>query len=254
MKYQNPVILIPAHRASRRLPNKALADLGGTPLVVRVWERCMEASCGPVAVATEDPDIARAVEGVGGMAILTKQTHVCGTDRMCEALNILDAGGHHRCVVNVQADMPFMSPHLVRRAIETLQDAFTDIATLAASAPDTILQNPNIVKVILSSEPGALRGRALYFTRAPAPWGEGSVYHHIGIYAFSRRALARFAARGPSPLEKREGLEQLRALEEGLRIEVGLVDTPPLGVDTPEQLLQARAQFVTPPEDKTDGR
>ena len=236
----NPIVIIPARMASTRLPGKPLADIHGEPMIAHVWRRAMEAGVGPVLVAADEAAIVHAIEAVGGRAILTRADHASGSDRIFEALNAFDGDGRHDVIVNIQGDLPTIEASAVRAAVRPLDDGEVDIATLAT--PITRPQergDPNVVKAVGTEiAPGRLR--ALYFTRASAPWGEGPLLHHIGLYAYRRDALARFVALPPSPLERREKLEQLRALEAGMRIDVALVDVAPLGVDTPEDLRRAR--------------
>ncbi|HMB10718.1 3-deoxy-manno-octulosonate cytidylyltransferase [Saliniramus sp.] len=237
----DPIILIPARMAASRLPGKPLADIAGEPMIVHVWRRAIEAGIGPVAVATDAPEIAQAVEAAGGVAVMTRGDHASGSDRIFEALEALDPQGRHDVVVNVQGDFPTIDPRAIAAAILPLADPAVALATLACPISDEDEANdPNIVKVV-GSPISAGRLRALYFTRARTPWGEGPLYHHIGLYAFRRRALERFIGLAPSALETREKLEQLRALEDGMRIDVTLVDDAPFGVDTPESLARARA-------------
>jgi len=227
--------------ASTRLPGKPLADIAGVPMIVQVWRRAREADIGRVVVATDDARILEAVVAHGGEAVMTRPDHPSGSDRIFEALSRVDPDGRHDVVVNVQGDLPTIEPAAVRAAVAPLADARVDIATLAAEiVRDEEKTNPNVVKVV-GSPLSATRLRALYFTRATAPWGEGPLYHHIGLYAYRRAALARFVALPPSALEQRERLEQLRALEAGMRIDAEIVATVPLGVDTPEDLERARA-------------
>lgn len=240
MGVADTVVLIPARMASTRLPGKPLADIGGRPMIVRVADRAAAARIGEVVVATDSEAIAAAVDKAGHRAVMTRSDHASGSDRIFEALNIVDPGGRARHVVNVQGDLPTISPVDIRAALAPLADPQVDIATLAAviRRPQE-RDNPNVVKVV-GSPLSETRLRALYFTRATAPWGEGPLYHHIGLYAYRRAALARFVALKPSVLEKRERLEQLRALEAGLRIDAVVVASVPLGVDTPEDLEIAR--------------
>lgn len=241
-----PLVLIPARLASTRLPNKPLADIAGAPMIVQVWRRAMEAELGPVVVACGDREIFDAVRASGGEAVMTRADHASGSDRIFEALQAVDPGGRHDSIVNLQGDLPTLDPDLPRAALALLDDPAVDIGTLAAEirVPHE-RTDPNVVKAVVSAWPGARRGlnggRALYFTRAVAPSGDGPLYHHIGLYAYRRAALERFVALPPSALEKRERLEQLRALEAGMRIDVAFVDTVPLGVDTPADLDRARA-------------
>ncbi|MDH7796847.1 MULTISPECIES: 3-deoxy-manno-octulosonate cytidylyltransferase [unclassified Beijerinckia] len=236
----SPVVLIPARMSSTRLPGKPLADIGGVPMIVQVWRRAMEADVGPVLVAADAPEIVAAVESAGGQAVLTRADHPSGSDRIFEAINAGDPDGRHDMIVNVQGDLPTIEPALIRAALEPLADSAVDISTLAAEIRrDEERADPNVVKLI-GTAIGPRRQRALYFSRATAPWGEGPLFHHIGLYAYRRQALARFVGLPPSPLELRERLEQLRALEAGMRIDAMIVDTVPLGVDTPHDLERAR--------------
>ena len=236
----DPLILIPARMASTRLPGKPLADIHGQPMIVHVWRRAMEAKAGRVAVAAAEQAIADAVVRAGGEAVLTHPDHPSGSDRVFEALRKLDPGGRHDVIVNLQGDLPTLDPALIRAALAPLDDPAVDIGTLATEIrEESERTNPNVTKAIVANA-GGRQGRALYFTRATAPWGEGPLYHHIGIYAYRRAALERFVKMPPSPLEKREKLEQLRALEAGMTIAVRIVDAVPLGVDTPEDLERAR--------------
>ncbi|MGA2042385.1 MAG: 3-deoxy-manno-octulosonate cytidylyltransferase [Roseiarcus sp.] len=234
------LVIIPARMGSTRLPGKPLADIRGEPMIVHVWRRAVEAEVGPVLVAADDPAIAHAIEAAGGRAILTRTDHASGSDRIFEALEGFDPARRFDVIVNVQGDLPTIEAAAVRAAARLLDDGEAAIATLATPIRrDEERDDPNVVKAVATEvAPGRLR--ALYFTRARAPWGEGPLLHHIGLYAYRREALARFVALPPSPLERRERLEQLRALEAGMRIDVALVDTLPLGVDTPADLERAR--------------
>jgi 3-deoxy-manno-octulosonate cytidylyltransferase (CMP-KDO synthetase) len=240
----NPIIIIPARMASTRLPGKPLADIHGRPMIAHVWRRAVEAGIGPVLVAADRPEIVEAIEAVGGRAILTRPDHASGSDRIFEALGAFDAQGRHDVIVNVQGDLPTIQAHAVSAAVAPLEDPAVDIATLATPIVRAEERDdPNVVKAV-GSQITPDRLRALYFTRARAPWGEGPLLHHIGLYAYRREALARFVSLPPSPLERREKLEQLRALEAGMRIDIALVDSPPLGVDTPEDLERARRMLA----------
>jgi 3-deoxy-manno-octulosonate cytidylyltransferase (CMP-KDO synthetase) len=233
------IILIPARMASTRLPGKPLADIGGEPMIVRVLRRAEAAGVGAVAVATDSQAVATAVERAGGRALMTRGDHNSGSDRIYEALQALDPQARLDIVVNVQGDLPTIDPADIRAALVALADGEVDIATLAAVISDPAeLTNPNVVKVRGSVvTPGRLRADA--FTRADAA-GPGPHYHHIGLYAYRRAALERFVKLPPSAGERREKLEQLRALDAGMRIDVMLVKAVPLGVDTPEDLAKAR--------------
>ncbi|MBN9584665.1 MAG: 3-deoxy-manno-octulosonate cytidylyltransferase [Afipia sp. 62-7] len=238
------LVLIPARMAATRLPGKPLLDIGGLPMIVHVLRRATEAQIGRVVVATDAPEIARAVTAHGGEAVMTRADHPSGSDRIFEALQTIDGAGEIETVINVQGDLPTIEPAAVRAVLSPFDDPQVDIATLAAViTKDDEHTNPNVVKVV-GSKLGPARLRALYFTRATAPYGDGPRYHHIGLYAYRRSALARFVALPPSPLEIREKLEQLRALEAGMRIDVAVVDTVPLGVDTPHDLETARTMLA----------
>jgi 3-deoxy-manno-octulosonate cytidylyltransferase (CMP-KDO synthetase) len=238
------ICIVPARMAASRLPGKPLADIGGRPMIVRVMERAAAAGIGPVVVATDSTDIKSAVEAAGGRAIMTRADHPSGSDRIFEALNLADPDGQAGIVVNVQGDLPTLEPSDLKAALGPLDDPAVDVATLAVEIQKPEERtNPNVVKVV-GSPVTPTRLRALYFTRATAPAGDGPLYHHIGLYAYRRAALARFVALPPSPLEIRERLEQLRLLEAGMRIDVTVVNSVPLGVDTPEDLEAARAAFA----------
>ncbi len=239
-KADDVLVLIPARLHSTRLPGKPLADIAGKPMIVQVLRRAEEAKIGPVVVATDDETIATAVEKAGGRALMTRADHPSGSDRIFEALELADPDGRAKFVVNVQGDLPTLNPADLAASLKPLADPAVDIATLAAEIrkPEE-RTNPNVVKVV-GSPISPKRLRALYFTRATAPSGEGPLYHHIGLYAYRRSALQRFVSLPPSALERREKLEQLRALEAGMRIDVTIVDSVPLGVDTPEDLETAR--------------
>jgi 3-deoxy-manno-octulosonate cytidylyltransferase (CMP-KDO synthetase) len=238
----NPVVLIPARMAARRLPGKPLAAIAGAPMIVQVWRRAMEAGVGPVAVAAGDPEIVAAVEAAGGRAVLTEPDLPSGSDRILAALARLDPQRRHDAVINLQGDMPFVAPGVLTACADLLaEEPSCDIATVAAPETDIADRaNPDVVKAVLAMEPSGRRGRALYFTRSTL-WGEGPVWRHIGIYGYRRAALERFTAAPPSPLERRESLEQLRALELGLTIWAAAIDAAPISVDTPADLAAARA-------------
>ena len=234
------LILIPARMASTRLPGKPLLDIAGEPMIVHVMRRAQAARLGEVVVATDSDVIAACVEKAGGRAVMTRADHTSGSDRIFEALAVADAQRRIAIIVNVQADLPTIAPSDIAAAIAPLADPAVDIATVAAEITwEQERTDPNVVKLV-GTPVGERRLRALYFTRAAAPAGEGPLYHHIGLYAFRRPALERFVALPPSPLEQREKLEQLRALEAGMRIDAVIVDSVPLGVDTPADLERAR--------------
>lgn len=237
----NPILLIPARMASTRLPNKPLAEIAGVPMIVRVWARAVASGLGPVVVAAGEPEIVAAVEKAGGRAVLTKPDLPSGSDRIWEALGAVDPKGAHDVVVNLQGDLPALDPDQLKTAVWALDKSGADIGTLAAPIIDEAEEtNPAVVKAVVAWDAGEKLGRALYFTRAAAPAGEGVLWHHVGLYAYRREALESFVALPPSPLEEREKLEQLRALEAGMRIAVARVDTTPLSVDTPADLERAR--------------
>lgn len=237
----NALILIPARLAATRLPGKPLADINGTPMIVHVARRAAEAGLGRVVVATDSAEVAKAVESAGFEVAMTRADHQSGSDRIFEALSALDPAGEVETIVNLQGDLPTIDPASIHAALLPLADPAVDIATLGVEITrEEEKTNPSVVKIV-GSPLSATRLRALYFTRATAPWGEGPLYHHVGIYAYRRAALARFVSLPQSALERREKLEQLRALEAGMRIDAAIVDTVPLGVDTPDDLERARA-------------
>lgn len=237
----NPIILIPARMAAVRPPGKPLADIAGVPMVVRVWRQAESAMVGPVAVAAGDAEIVAAVENAGGRAILTDPALGSGTDRIHAAAALLDPDGNHDVVVNLQGDLPAIAPESLKRVVAALAESGCDIATLAAPISDpSDRDNPNVVKPAIAWDEGTGLGRALYFSRTAIPSGEGALFHHIGVYAYKRSALERFVALPPSELEKRERLEQLRAMEAGMSIAVARVDEIPLTIDTEADLEKAR--------------
>lgn len=242
-KTSDVIVIIPARLAASRLPGKPLADIAGQPMIVHVVRRAEEAAVGPVVVATDSGAVATAVEKAGGRAVLTRGDHASGSDRIFEALGIVDQERRARIVVNVQGDRPTLNPGDIQAALALLADPAVDIATVAAEIRNEADRtDPNVVKAV-GSPIGERRLRALYFTRATAPTGPGPLYFHMGLYAYRRAALERFVALPPSALEKRESLEQLRALEAGMRIDVAIVDSVPLDVNTPEDLAAARAKL-----------
>ena len=241
----NPILLIPARLASTRLPAKPLAEIGGVPMIVRVLRQAEAAGLGPVAVAAGDPEIVTVVEQAGGRAVLTDPDLPSGSDRIYAALQALDPAGRHDVVVNLQGDLPALDPAQIRAVAEALETSGADIATLAAEITDPDERtNPSVVKAVVAWDKDGRLGRALYFTRATAPTGDGPLFHHVGIYAYRRDALTRFVGLPPSPLEVREKLEQLRALEANMRIAVARVDSVPLSVDTPADLIKANQYFA----------
>jgi len=244
------LILIPARMASTRLPGKPLADIHGKAMICHVLDRANEADIGKPVVCTDSTAVFDTVKAYGGEAVMTRADHPSGSDRIHEAMQILDPDADARYIINVQGDLPTIAPALIRASFEPLQTGQADIATLAVEIADEEERtNPNVVKAI--GTPIAHKTlRALYFTRATAPYGDGPLYHHIGLYAYRRQALEKFVSLPPSPLEEREKLEQLRALENGMRIDIKLVDMAPLGVDTPQDLEKARALLA--PENGSD--
>ncbi len=242
MSETSPIVIIPARMASTRLPGKPLADIAGLPMIVQVLKRAEQAAIGPVVVACAETEIKDAVEACGGRAVLTDPDHPSGSDRIYEALKIVDPHAKYDIVVNLQGDLPTIEPAIVHAVLKPMRDLDVDITTLVAEITDEEEKaNPNVVKAVVGFGPGADVARALYFTRSQAPAGDGPLYHHIGIYAYRRPALERFVSLEPSVLEQREKLEQLRALENGMRIDAARVDTVPFGVDTPADLARARA-------------
>lgn len=240
------IIAIPARMESTRLPGKPLADILGKPMIVHVWERAMAAGLGRVIVATDSDAIRSAIRSAGGEAVMTRADHVSGSDRCYEAIAKVDPDKSADVIINLQGDLPTLEPNLIRACAEPLLTTGPDITTLGSEiVEDYEKTSPDVVKIVGTpigvEQPGSRKLRALYFTRATAPHGDGPLYHHIGIYGYRRAALERFVALPPSPLEQRERLEQLRALENGLRIDVMVVDAVPIGVDTPADLDRVRA-------------
>ena len=234
------LVVIPARMQSTRLPGKPLADINGEPMIAHVWRRAIEADVGRVIVASDSEQINAVIQARGGEAVLTRVDHPSGSDRVFEAVNKVDRGDVE-VILNLQGDLPTLEPSTARACLEPVQQAGPDIATIVVEIRlEEERANPNVVKMVGTPTGTAGRLRALYFTRATAPAGEGPLYHHIGIYAYRRHALERFVSLPPSPLELRERLEQLRALEAGMRIDATIVDTVPLGVDTPADLERAR--------------
>ena len=239
-EFEQVLVLIPARMASTRLPGKPLADIAGAPMIVQVARRAAEAEVGRVVVAVDHQDIYDAVVAAGFEAVMTREDHQSGSDRIREAMLKVDPEGKARTIINVQGDLPTIDRATVRAALRPLENASTDIATLTTEILDEEEKTkPSVVKIV-GSPLSETRLRALYFTRATAPYGEGPLYHHIGLYAYRRAALEAFVSLPPSTLERRESLEQLRALEAGMRIDAEIVDTVPLGVDTPADLERAR--------------
>ncbi|KAB1089044.1 3-deoxy-manno-octulosonate cytidylyltransferase [Neorhizobium galegae] len=239
--FDRALVLIPARMASTRLPGKPLADIAGLPMIVQVAKRAEEAQVGRIIVAVDHQDVYDAVAAAGFDVVMTRGDHQSGSDRIFEAVQKADPDAKMDFVINVQGDLPTIEPEAVRASLRPLDNPSTDIATLTVVITDEHEKtNPNVVKIV-GSPLSATRLKALYFTRATAPYGNGPLYHHIGLYAYRRAALEKFVSLGPSALEKRESLEQLRALEAGMRIDAEIVDSVPLGVDTPADLEKARA-------------
>lgn len=240
MTQPRTLVLIPARMAATRLPGKPLLDIAGAPMIVHVLRRAEAAGIGRVAVATDTAEIAAAVQAAGGEVVMTRPDHPSGSDRIHEAMTILDPDGAAEIVVNLQGDFPTITPETIQSVMPALADPTVDISTLASRIhTEEEDRAPSVVKAV-GSPIGANRLRALYFTRATAPYGDGPRYHHIGLYAYRRAALERFVRLPPSPLEQQEKLEQLRALEAGMRIDITIVDTVPRGVDTAADLETAR--------------
>ncbi len=240
-------VVVPARLAATRLPRKPLADIAGEPMIVHVWRRAVAAGCGPVIVACAESEVADAVRAAGGSVAMTDPDLPSGSDRVRAALDAADPERRFQAVINLQGDLPTIDADAVRAALNPLADRAVDIATLVAPITDPAERDdPNVVKAACAFAPGARTARALYFSRSTVPSGAGPLYHHIGLYAFRRDALDRFCALPPGLLEQRERLEQLRALEAGMRIDAALVDTVPLGVDTPADLERARAMLAPP--------
>lgn len=237
------LVIIPARLAATRLPRKPLADICGKPMIVRVLEQAQNADIGPVAVACDDKDIADAVHDHGGKAIMTRADHPSGSDRIQEAVNLVDPDGWHDVILNVQGDVPLIAPEAIRAAFAPLSIPDVAIGTIMTEITEPRFRDdPSFVKAVTTPN-GNGHHRALYFTRATAPSGDGPLYQHVGIYAYRRAALADFVKLPPSPLEKREKLEQLRALEAGMRIDVSIIDSAPMDVNTPEDLERAREVY-----------
>ena len=243
--FMNPIVVIPARMASTRLPGKPLADIGGRSMILHMLDRGHAAGIGPVAVAAGDPEIVAAVTAAGGRAVLTDPALPSGSDRVHAALAALDPDGRHDVVVNLQGDFPTLDPEGLRQVITPLADPAIDIGTLVVPIRDEAEANTaSFVKAACAFRDGERIAPALYFSRLPIPWGDGPRWHHVGIYAYRRAALDRFVSLPPSPLERRESLEQLRALEDGMRIACVRMEHGPFGVDTPEDLERARQMLA----------
>ncbi len=242
---KNALVIVPARMQATRLPGKPMADIHGEPMIVHVWRRAVQSGVGRVVVATDSDVIIQAVAKAGGEAVMTRSDHASGSDRVFETVQKVDPQGQSEIVINLQGDLPTLDPWLVEACAAPLSVPGADIATIAAEITDEVEKTASSVVKVIGTPLTARRLRALYFTRTTAPWGEGPLYHHIGIYAYRRAALERFVSLPPSPLEMREKLEQLRALEAGMRIDVAIVDTVPLGVDTPHDLERARQMLAS---------
>ena len=242
-----PVIIIPARMAASRLPGKPLADIAGKPMILHVWERARAAGIAPVWVATDDQQIADAVHGAGGNAVITRADHPSGSDRTFEAVQLIDPDGRFDVILNLQGDLPELDPQIPARLLAAVEASGAELSTLVTRADETEATRPQIVKAVIAwdtpSAAGHRFGRALYFSRAAVPTGPAAKYHHIGVYGWRRDALATFVSLPPSPLETSERLEQLRALEAGMRIAVAEIDTAPAGVDTEEDLEATRQRL-----------
>jgi len=238
----NPIIVIPARMHATRLPGKPLADIHGEPMIVHVWRRAVQAGLGPVVVACSEAEVFDAVHAHGGNAVMTDPNHPSGSDRVWEAVQNVDPDGEFDAIVNIQGDLPTLDPQIIRAVFAPLAEPGVDVSTLVTEITNEEERtNPNVVKAVVGLAPGQRVGRALYFSRATVPANDGPHYHHIGLYAYRRDSLKRFVSLPQGVLERREKLEQLRALENGMRIDCALVDTVPLGVDTPADLERARA-------------
>lgn len=237
----NPIVVIPTRLGSTRLPGKALTDIAGEPMITHVWRRALEADIGPVHVACAERAIAEVIEGEGGHAVLTDPALPTGSDRVQAALGAIDADGRYDVVIVLQGDLPTIDPATLKATLVPLAEPEVSISTLATLISDPLeLQAPQVVKIALSLSPGARTGRCLYFSRAVVPGGAGPHYHHVGLYTYRRVALDRFVRWPQGTLEQRENLEQLRALEHGMRIDATLIESEPLGVDTLADLARAR--------------
>ncbi len=243
----NPLLLIPARMAATRLPGKPLAEIGGRAMILHVLDRAREAALGPVAVAVCEAEVADIVRGAGGTAVMTDPALPSGSDRVHAAARLLDPDGRHDVIINLQGDLPGIDPADLGAVLAPLEDPACDIGTLVTpirSADEAAAAS--VVKVVCAFAPDAAIAQALYFSRALVPWGDGPCWHHVGVYAFRRDALARFVALPGSLLEQREKLEQLRALEAGMRIGCARIEAAPFGVDTPDDLDRARRRMTMP--------
>ncbi|RWF29300.1 MAG: 3-deoxy-manno-octulosonate cytidylyltransferase [Mesorhizobium sp.] len=243
-----PIVIIPTRLGSTRLPGKALADINGQPMITHVWRRGVEADVGPVVVACGDKQIADVIHELGGRAVLTDPALPTGSDRADAAVRLIDPQALYDTVVILQGDLPTIDPRTLRATLDPFaRNAACDIATLATEIKDALeLEAPQVVKIALALQPGETIGRAIYFSRSIIPAGEGTYYHHVGMYTYRREALSRFVNLRRGILEQRESLEQLRALEAGMWIDVNVIQTEPLGVDTLADLTRARAILRAP--------
>lgn len=240
----NPLVIIPARMASTRLPGKPLADIAGRPMILHVLDLALRAGIGPVAVAACDAEIADIVHAAGGRVVMTDPDLPSGSDRVHAAARLLDPGGAHDVVINLQGDLPGLPPGDLKRVLLPLDDPDFDIATLVTRVTSTDeAEAASVVKAACAFAPGVPTARVLYFSRMAIPWGEGPLWHHIGVYAYRREALTRFVGLEESALEQREKLEQLRALQAGMRIGCAEVAEAPFGVDTPADLEHARLRL-----------
>ena len=235
------LVVIPARMASVRLPNKPLANIHGKPMIVHVWRRAKEANVGPVIVAAADQAIVDAIEIAGGEGVLTNPNHPSGSDRVWEAVNIYDPDGRYAKIINLQGDLPTMDTEQIRFVLDLLQPGSVDISTLAAEITEAYeREEPSVVKAVMYMPPGARKGRGLYFTRVAAPSGEGPLYHHIGIYQYKIETLKQFVNLKQSKKEKMLKLEQMRALENNIKIQVKLIDEIPIGIDTMQDYIDIK--------------
>ena len=238
------IIIIPARMTASRLPNKPLADIGGKPMIQHVWERAVAADLAPVYVATDDRSIVDVIELAGGKAVLTRADHQSGSDRVFEAVEKIDPQQRFQHILNLQGDLPDMAAEIPRRLAAVLEYTDCDLATLVTNANAEEAEKPQIVKAVVSWKGNGF-GDAIYFSRASIPTGTSKKYHHIGVYGWYRPALSQFVALPPSPIELAEKLEQLRALEAGMRITVAKIETAPGSVDTAEDLQAIRRRFAS---------
>ncbi|MGC6517414.1 MAG: 3-deoxy-manno-octulosonate cytidylyltransferase [Candidatus Puniceispirillaceae bacterium] len=238
------IILIPARMAASRLPGKPMADIAGKPLIEHVWAGAVSASIAPVFVATDHEAIYDHITSCGGQAVMTKDTHPSGSDRIYEAIMKIDPSGRYQKLINLQGDLPTITTKAIRALAHLLSLGRCDLATLVAKATTDEISKPQVVKAVMSWDKDGLIGRAHYFSRQAVPHNATDYWHHIGLYGWQRQALERFVSLPPSPLEQTEKLEQLRALEAGMMIEACVIDEAPGGVDTMADLNAVRAHFT----------